>query len=183
MKLGSTPSQSWFKVHALIHSGYPLSAENISQWNWSLHQKDSLAKWHLELHLRKEDLLTNRERAAWKRALGLDDRLERQKGAHWSSRWAKSGKVNWNWILQGLEGHNEDFFVLYVLSQSCLAFVTPWTIAHQAPLSKGILQVRILEWVALAFSRGSSWARDQTQVSCIAGRFFSIWAIIEMHFF
>ena len=47
----------------------------------------------------------------------------------------------------------------------------------------GILQARILEWVAIPFSRGSSWARDQTQVSCIAGRFFSIWAIIEMHFF
>ena len=35
-------------------------------------------------------------------------------------------------------------------------FVTPWTVACQAPLSIGILQVRILEWVALPFSRGSS---------------------------
>ena len=35
----------------------------------------------------------------------------------------------------------------------------------------GILQARILEWVAILFSRGSSPARDQTQVSCIAGRF------------
>ena len=37
----------------------------------------------------------------------------------------------------------------------------------------GILQVRILEWVALLFSRGSSQPRDQTQVSCIAGGFFT----------
>ena len=37
-----------------------------------------------------------------------------------------------------------------------------------------ILQVRILEWVALPSSRGSSPPRDQTQVSCIAGRFFTI---------
>ena len=36
----------------------------------------------------------------------------------------------------------------------------------------GILQARILEWVAIPFFRGSSWPRDQTQVSCIAGRFF-----------
>ena len=36
----------------------------------------------------------------------------------------------------------------------------------------GILQVRILEWVAFPFYRGSSQPRDQTQVSCIAGRFF-----------
>ena len=34
----------------------------------------------------------------------------------------------------------------------------------------GILQARILEWVAIPFSRGSSQPRDQTQVSCIAGR-------------
>ena len=37
----------------------------------------------------------------------------------------------------------------------------------------GILQARILEWVAFPFSRGSSQSRDQTQVSCIAGRFFT----------
>ena len=36
-----------------------------------------------------------------------------------------------------------------------------------------ILQARILEWVAVPFSRGSSHPRDSTQVSCIAGRFFS----------
>ena len=40
----------------------------------------------------------------------------------------------------------------------------------------GILQARILEWVAFPFSRGSSQTRDQTQVSCIAGRFFTSWA-------
>ena len=35
-------------------------------------------------------------------------------------------------------------------------FTTPWTVARQAPLSVGILQARILEWVAISFSRGSS---------------------------
>ena len=40
----------------------------------------------------------------------------------------------------------------------------------------GILQARILKWVAFPFFRGSSQPRDQTQVSCIAGRFFSSWA-------
>ena len=38
-----------------------------------------------------------------------------------------------------------------------------------------ILQARILEWVAFPFSRGSSQHRDQTQVSCIAGRFSTSW--------
>ena len=43
----------------------------------------------------------------------------------------------------------------------------------------GILQVRILEWVAVPFSRGASQPRDQTQVSRIAGRFFISWATRE----
>ena len=38
----------------------------------------------------------------------------------------------------------------------------------------GIVQERILEWVAIPFSRGSSRPRDQTRVSCIVGRFFII---------
>ena len=40
----------------------------------------------------------------------------------------------------------------------------------------GILQARILEWVALPFSRESSQPRDKTQVSCIAGRLLTVWA-------
>ena len=43
----------------------------------------------------------------------------------------------------------------------------------------GIPQERILEWIAMPSSRGSSWPRDQTQVSCISGRFFTIWATRE----
>ena len=45
----------------------------------------------------------------------------------------------------------------------------------------GILQVRILEWVAFPFSRGSSQPRDWTQVSRLAGRFFTSWATREAH--
>ena len=43
----------------------------------------------------------------------------------------------------------------------------------------GILQAGILEWVAIPFSRGSSWPRNWTQASHIAGRFFTIWATME----
>ena len=43
----------------------------------------------------------------------------------------------------------------------------------------GILQARILEWVAISFSRGSSQPRDQTQVSHIAGRHFNLCATRE----
>ena len=43
----------------------------------------------------------------------------------------------------------------------------------------GTLQARILEWVFIPFSRGSSWPRDRTQVSCITDRFFTVWATRE----
>ena len=43
----------------------------------------------------------------------------------------------------------------------------------------GILQGRILEWVAFPFSRGSSQPRDRTQVSCTIGGFFTSWATRE----
>ena len=43
----------------------------------------------------------------------------------------------------------------------------------------GILQARILEWVAISFSRGSSQPRDQTRVSCITGIFFTSWTSRE----
>ena len=54
-------------------------------------------------------------------------------------------------------------------------FATPWTNTVH-----GILQARILEWVAFPFSRGSSQPRDWTQISCIIGRFFIIWATREV---
>ena len=43
----------------------------------------------------------------------------------------------------------------------------------------GVLQARILEWVAIPFSRGSSWPRDWTWVFCIAGGFFTNWVTGE----
>ena len=59
-------------------------------------------------------------------------------------------------------------------------FVTPWTtVAHQASLSMGFPRGRVLECVASSFSRGSSWPRNRTRVSCIAGRFFTNWAMRE----
>ena len=47
-------------------------------------------------------------------------------------------------------------------------FATPGTIAHRAPLSRGLSRARILEWVAISSSKGSSWPRDRTCISCIS---------------
>ena len=61
----------------------------------------------------------------------------------------------------GRKGEERELLVLCVKSlQSCLTLCDPMDIAHQAPLSMGILQARILKWVATPSSRGSSQTRD-----------------------
>ena len=52
-------------------------------------------------------------------------------------------------------------------------FATPWTKASQSPLSMGIFQASILEWVTMPSSRESSQPRDRGQVSCIVSEFFT----------
>ena len=61
------------------------------------------------------------------------------------------------------------------VAQSCLTLCNP--IDYSLPISSvhGILQARILKWVAIPFSRGSSWPRDWSRVYCIARRFFIVW--------
>ena len=62
-----------------------------------------------------------------------------------------------------------EYICVLCLVLSCVQlFLTPWTVALQAPLSLGILQAGILEWIAMPSSRGSSQPRDQTYISCIA---------------
>ena len=52
-----------------------------------------------------------------------------------------------------------------VCAQPCLTPVTPWTVACQAPLSMGIVQARILKWVAISFCKGSSKPRTEPRSS------------------
>ena len=60
--------------------------------------------------------------------------------------------------------------VIVVKSLSCVwLFMTPWTVACQTPLYTGILQARILEWVAIPFSRDLPDPEIKTTISCIAG--------------
>ena len=57
-------------------------------------------------------------------------------------------------------------------------FVTPWTVVPRAPCPWNS-PTWILEWVAIPVSRGSSRLRNRTQLSRVAGKFFTIWAIKE----
>ena len=61
-----------------------------------------------------------------------------------------------------------------VLSRSVVSISANPSFVAQAPLSMGILQARILEWICMPSSRGSFQPRNWTQVSCITGGFFTI---------
>ena len=99
---------------------------------------------------------------------------------HWSQKWQPTlvflpGESPWTEESSGLQsiglqrvGHNWTDSV----RMDC---------SLPGPSVCGILLARILEWVAILFSKGSSQPRDRTQVSSIAGRFFSIWATRESH--
>ena len=72
--------------------------------------------------------------------------------------------------------HWNRYATLCSVAQSCLSLCDPLDCSSPGSSLHGIFQARILEWVAISFSKWSSPPRDQTCVSCIAGGFFTIWA-------
>ena len=82
---------------------------------------------------------------------------------------ANNIEVGCHFLLQCMKVKSES-----EVTQSCPILRDPMDcIAYQAPPSMGFPRQRILEWVAISFSRGYSWPRDQTWVSCITGGFFT----------
>ena len=65
------------------------------------------------------------------------------------------------------------------VAQWCPSLCDPMDCSLPGSSVHGIFQARVLEWVAIAFSRVSSWPRDGTWVSRIAGRLFTIWTTRE----
>ena len=72
-----------------------------------------------------------------------------------------------------LEGSHAFMCVFGQSLQSCLTLCDPMDCSPPGSSVDGILQARILEWVAMPSSRGSSWPRDLNHVSCFAGKFFT----------
>ena len=70
-----------------------------------------------------------------------------------------------------------------LVAQLCLTLCDPVDSCPPGSSVHGIAQARVLEWVAIPFSRGSSWPWDQTWVSCTAGRFLTVWATKEASYF
>ena len=128
---------------------------NISS-DWQAMKKYMMHKWrqHSQMHEFNKEII-------W---------LQRKKG---------SCKVNEN-TGSGL-AHTRLSLVLSPLAQSCLTLCDPMHYSLPGSSVHGILQARILEWVAMPYCRGTSQPRNQTRVSCIAGRFFTSWATREAH--
>ena len=83
----------------------------------------------------------------------------------------------WSWNTDPISSSRAKCVFPYVtvkVTQSCQTRCDPMDYTVH-----GILQARILEWIAFPISRGSSQPRDQTQVSCITGGFFTSWATRE----
>ena len=67
---------------------------------------------------------------------------------------------------------NEHGICCCLVTKLCLTLCDPMDCSLPGSSVHGIFQARILEWLAISFSRGSSWPRDRTHISCITGRFF-----------
>ena len=80
-------------------------------------------------------------------------------------RWMFNGRMNRHVCRKKVE---------VLVAQSCLTLCNPMDCSLPDSSVHGILQARILNWVTIPFSRVSSQPRDQTRVSCVAGRFFTI---------
>ena len=75
--------------------------------------------------------------------------------------------------------HSLKTFRCCLITQLRLTLCDPKDCSPPGSFVHGIFQARILEWVAISFSRGSSWARDQIQVSCVGKWILNHWATRE----
>ena len=128
---------------------------------------------HIALGLKRKEV-------RWSQGLKLE-------GSGWDLLWESETHIvlaEWAtheviWGTSQTQGLPAVLFCGYSLSRVQFFFATTWPLACQAPLSMRILQTRILEWIAVPSSRGSSQPRDWIQVSRIRGEFFTIWVTRE----
>ena len=111
-----------------------------------------------------------------------EGRLEVALGTKWlgwggNERWQRSTR---NWGHDWHDCYPDQWWfqkcVKVLDAQLCPTLYDPMDCSLPVSSAHEILQVRILEWIAFLFSRGFSQPGNETQVSCIMGRFFTIWA-------
>ena len=91
---------------------------------------------------------------------------------YWSAVPHWKGKENLCWLLRVLRRSGHRAYCCCSVAKPRPSHWDPMDCGPPGSSDHGVLQARILEWVAIPFSRGSSRPRDQTPVSCVAGSFF-----------
>ena len=76
--------------------------------------------------------------------------------------------------------HSLQYLTKVLVTQSCPTLCDPTDCSPPGSSVHGLFQARILEWVSMPFPKGSSWPRSWTLVSCIVGRFFTVWTTREV---
>ena len=128
----------------------------------------------------------------WVPSMGLKDPLEKGMATHssilaWEIPWTEepgglqsleSQRVGHNWVTKHSTAQSIKMNMCFI-AQLYLTLCDPMDCRLPGSPVHGILQARILDWVSIPFSRGSSLPRDWTQVSCTADRFFTFWATRE----
>ena len=110
-----------------------------------------------------------------------------QGGTHWTLRYVSRDqlkcieKKEWKTLNRRAKKSRTIVYILWKLLVLSCPTLADMDCSLPGSSVYGILQKRILEWVAISFSRGSSWPRNWIQVSCIAGRFFTDWAMRKAH--
>ena len=139
--------------------------------------------------------IEGRRRRGWQKMkllYGITDLMDMSLSKHWEllmDREAWRAAVHevtksQTWLRDWTELNSASLFPEFNLQLFYLyyrLFATPWTSSLPGSSLHGILQARVLEWVAISFSRRSSQPRDQTWISRIPGRRFNLWATGEAH--
>ena len=117
--------------------------------------------------------------SGWWEKLELNFSLRWSPRVRWLLRYPRDRQENsttlsiWKYLSNLLGGAHSEWSEV---AQSCLTLCNPVDCSLPGFSIHGIFQARILEWVTISFSRGSSRPRDRTWVSCIGGRHFNFWA-------
>ena len=134
--------------------------------------------WHF-IHYRSDNLCSE-----FKFQNGRPGSRGREGEEYILDRWANRARWGWGWVLISWWINLKIYIVYYIpgtvigrlsvclLTQSCLTLFDPMDYNLPGSSAHGILQARILEWVAISYSRGSSWPREPA-LPALAGRFFT----------
>ena len=159
----------------MINKNLLYNARNSTQYSHKLYGKKNLKKnnymymynWIILVYLK----LTHCKPTTLQCKIKV---REKKKSVINSTYWTHEWCCPWKFC----PSHKFPWHHLESASVSCSVCLTLYDTTDCSPPGssvRGILHARILEWVAISFSRRTSWPRDQTQISCIAGGFFTNW--------